>query len=176
MFANPIPASKNLSLADLALIKAVEAFDLEGVQKALNEGGRVTVRKPYRGLTGEPLLLMAVRRGQAPLVQALLNAEAPVEEGIAMAAALLVERTTRAQEPQALEEAHQIVQALETMGIDWGVCDRSIGAGLRAIDLMAAAQPDWAYEPARRQGLEPQRPSLPSPSGPTTGRTRRQAA
>jgi len=177
MFAKPTPASKNLSLADWALIKAVERFDLSAVQQALNDGGRPTVRKPYRGLTGEPLTLMAVRHGQAPLLQTLLKAGAPIDEGLAMAAALLTERVTRDGHPEQVLEAQAIVDLLESSGIDWGVCDRAIGGGLRAIDLLAAAQPEWAQQPARRQGLEPQRPSFAHPTNPqSAGRTRRQSS
>ena len=174
MFAQTTPQSKTLSLADLALIKAVETFDLDALGKALAAGGRPTVRKPYRGLTGEPLTLMAVRRGQAPLLEALLSAGAPIDEGLAMAAALLVERATRAGDEEQLKHAQAIVERLEANQIDWGVCDRSIGAGLRAIDLLAAAQPNWALSASRRQGLDPIGHTLPGfPNPHQTHRTRR---
>lgn len=173
MFAKTSPASKTLSLADLALIKAAEEFDLDGLNKALAEGGRVTVRKPYRGLTGEPLTLMAVRRGQPALLDALLNAGAPLDDGLAMAAALLTERATRVGEQDPLQKAQAVVERLESMGVDWGVSDRSIGAGLRAIDLLAAAQPHWAMAPSQRQGLEPMGHTVTSFTHQPSGRARR---
>jgi hypothetical protein len=173
MFAPSPSNTKTLSLADLSLIHAVETFDMGAVEKALADGGRPSVCKPYRGLSGEPLTLMAVRRGQYPLLDVLLNAGAPVHEGLAMAAALLVERATRAGDEATLAQAHAIVQRLEELEIDWGVGDRSIGAGLRAIDLLAAAQPNWAIKPAHRQGLEPMGQTMPTPLAHSTARSRR---
>ena len=56
--------------ADLALLYSAVDGDIEGVQKALDEGANVNIRQPN---TGQSPLMIASLRGHADLVQYLLT-------------------------------------------------------------------------------------------------------
>ena len=164
------------SVADTSLIQAVERTDIAGVRQALTEGANPNARKPYRGLSGEPAALMAVRRNDADILGLLAEAGAELTAAMAMAAALAAERATRKAQPETLSQVEAIVNLLEKHGVDWGIPDRLIGHGLRAIDVLAACQPVWALAAGRRQNLEPvPLPPQPLVSDSSSGRQRRQA-
>lgn len=165
---------RQLSAADLALIYAVQHHDVPAAQEALDKGAKPGTRKSYRGGIREPLTLVAVRRGQPDLLELLLEAGAPCEAGLVTATALLVERATQTGDPDLLNKARAIVNLLEERQVDWAVSDRMVGGGLRAIDLLASSQPEWAAAPTKRQNLTPLS-TRETPTAPGQGRQRRQA-
>lgn len=162
------------ALADRALVQAAQNNDLKAIIKALEEGASPNAKRPCRGVVGEPVALWLTRHGDWAGLDAVLRAGAKIDTGTIVAACLLVERATRSQDSEELEQAKAVVDTLEHHGANWGVCDRFIGGGLRAIDLLASAQPLWARGPAIRLGLTPltSQSTFNQPSKP--GRKRRE--
>ena len=161
------------AFADRSLVQAAQNKDLKAIIQALDEGASPNARRPCRGLVGEPVALWLTRHGDWAGLDAVLRAGAKIDTGTIVAACLLVERATRSQDAEQLDQAKAVVDTLEHHQANWGVCDRFIGGGLRAIDLLASAQPQWARGPAIRLGLVPLTgtDSLPEASKP--GRKRR---
>lgn len=152
MLASPTTASP---AADAALWAALDCNDVAAARTAMGRGASPAQRKTYAGLVGESLTMRAVRRGQPQVLNLLLEGGAPCEGVLAVAAAMLVERASQSASPHDLAAARAVVDVLEQHGVNWGATDRLVGAGARALDLLATAQPAWAHEPARRLGLTP---------------------
>lgn len=162
------------TLPDRHLLKAAESSDLAGMARAIEEGANPNTRRPCRGVAGETVALWMIRTGQAAALDLLLERGAGIDTGMIMAACFLTERATRENDQPALEGAREMVACLERHGANWGVTDRFIGGGLRAIDLLAGVQPDWAAGPAKRLGLVPVQ-TRPGGAPKAAGRRKRRA-
>lgn len=164
------------ALADRDLVLAAQNKDLKAMMKALEGGASPNARRPCRGLVGEPVALWLTRHGDWAGLDAVLRAGAKIDTGTIVAACLLVERATLNQDQEALDQAKAVVDTLEHHHANWGVCDRFIGGGLRAIDLLASAQPQWARGPADRLKLTPLTSTEGIPEVAKPGRKRREGA
>lgn len=140
-----------LELNDLQLIRAVENGNESDVIKALMNGANPNTQKRHRGLpVGEPVLLRAVRENHDGIVDILLNSGAQISPVIILATAMSIERATRRNKDDDILKSMKIFKLFEQNEVDWTVTDRFVGSGIRAIDLIAGAQPQWAVDAARR--------------------------
>ena len=144
-----------IALVNRDLVKATLDSDYAGISKALKLGADPNAKRPCRGTGGEPLILWLVRQGDSKGLEILLQAGAHATNAVILSACLLVEHATRKGDPQELERAREVVETLEKKEVNWGASDRFIGGGLRAIDLLANVQPEWARAPADRLKLTP---------------------
>lgn len=140
---------------DTELVSAVERQDLPTIQSALERGANPHARKRYRGLVGESVGLLAARNGWVEALSLLLEHAGKCEAETILGAALFIERAQRSPDPHLHDQAHALFVLLEEHQVDWGVSDRFIGGGLRAIDLVATAFPAWGAQAAQRQNLVP---------------------
>lgn len=143
------------ALATRKLVKATLEKDYTKICTALEQGADPNAKRPCRGTPGEPLTLWLVRQGDAKGLKILLQAGAKATSAVTLGACLLVEHATRKEDPKELEKARAVVDILEKEKVNWGVSDRFIGGGLRAIDLLSNVQPEWAKAPAARLKLSP---------------------
>lgn len=140
---------------DTELVSAFERQDLPAIRSALERGANPSARKRYRGLVGESVGLLAARNGWVEELSLLLEHAGKCEAETVLGAALFIERAQRSTEHHHHEQAHALFALLEEHQADWGVSDRFIGGGLRAIDLVATAFPAWGAQAAQRQKLVP---------------------
>lgn len=147
---------------DTDLVKAVELADVSLVSSLLYQGARPQAVKTYRGIGGEPVLLLAIRQGQPAIAALLLEAGAELNSRMVMAAALFIERAFKSQNKEQQAQAEQLFHLLEGRGVDWTASDRFVGGGLRAIDLVQASRPGLAEAAAQRLGVDFLMPTAPA--------------